>query len=62
MPPLWQYLAMIAFFDRQTSPLRPPKGMDPGLCGISPANQPSQEPAGGAMIAAMDPRQAAARW
>jgi hypothetical protein len=47
---------------RQTSSLRPPKGMDPGLCGISPANQPFKCPPEGAMIAAMDPRQAAARW
>jgi hypothetical protein len=31
---------------RQTSPSLPPKGTDPGPCGISPANRPFSGTAG----------------
>jgi hypothetical protein len=55
MPPLWQYFS-VAVRKRQTSPLLPPKGADPGTLRLSPCKRAVfQGPQGGATIAIMDP-------
>jgi hypothetical protein len=58
MPPLRQYFSRLL---RQTSPSRPPKGTDPGPCGLFPCKPPIfRGPREGATIALLDPEPAAA--
>ena len=50
--PLWRYFARLR---RQTSPFRPPKGVDPGPRQLSPAKRRFRRDLEGTMIAVVGP-------